>query len=118
VTAIAQNSDPFTYFGSQPVRVCANAALDNGTLSVAMLRRAAQRDMPTIAARVLLERLRTPEHRQIEHFDDLQRARIESISRTDGGAIRPFPVQVDGDYIGEHGELEIGIEPKALTIVA
>ena len=44
VTAIAQNSDPFTFFGNQPLRVCENVALDDGTLSVAMLRRAAQRD--------------------------------------------------------------------------
>src|SRR3990170_3207636 len=36
ITAIAQNSDPYTYFRDQPVRVCGGAALDNGTLSVAM----------------------------------------------------------------------------------
>ena len=34
------------------------------------------------------------------------------------GLIRPFPIQVDGDYIGDHGELEVGIRPGALTIVA
>src|SRR5947208_1907788 len=47
VTAIAQNSEPFSYFGNQPLHICENAALDSGTLSVAMLRRAAQRDVPT-----------------------------------------------------------------------
>jgi diacylglycerol kinase family enzyme len=31
---------------------------------------------------------------------------------------RPFPVQVDGDYIGEHTELDFRVEPGALTIVA
>jgi diacylglycerol kinase family enzyme len=118
VTAIAQNSDPFTYFGPRPLRVCEKAALDNGTLSVAMLRRAAQRDVPTIAARVLVPALRTPRHRQIDHFDGITEGRIESISRDAEVGMRPFPVQVDGDYIGDHGELEIGIEPGALTIVA
>ena len=118
ITAIAQNSDPFTYFGNQPVRVCENAELDNGTLSIAMLRRAAQRDVPTIAARVLMKRLRTPLHRQIEHFDTVTECRIESVSKDPEGRIRPFPVQVDGDYIGDHGELDIDIEPGALTIVA
>jgi diacylglycerol kinase family enzyme len=118
VTAIAQNSDPFTYFGSQPLRICENAVLDNGTLSVAMLRRAAQRDLPTIAARVLSKRLRTPAHRQIDHIDGVTECRVESVSHDQAGGIRPFPVQVDGDYIGAHGELNLGIEPAALTVVA
>jgi diacylglycerol kinase family enzyme len=118
VTAIAQNSDPFTYFGNQPLRICENAALDNGTLSVAMLRRAAQRDVPTIAARVLMNRVHTPDHRQIDHFDDVAQCRVESVSEDAEGRIRRFPVQVDGDYIGDHGELDVGIEPASLTVVA
>src|SRR4051794_7232071 len=117
VTAIVQNSDPFTYFGRKPLRVCEGAALDNGTLSAAMLRRAAQRDVPTIAGRVLTERVRTSSHRQIDHFEGLTEARIESISQR-GGNLRAFPVQVDGDYIGDHTEIDLGIEPGALTVVA
>jgi diacylglycerol kinase family enzyme len=118
VTAIAQNSDPFTYFGNQPLRICENAALDNGTLSVAMLRRAAQRDVPTIAARVLLDRVRTDRHRQIDHVDGVTECRVESVSEDSEGRIRQFPVQVDGDYIGNHGELDVSIEPASLTVVA
>jgi diacylglycerol kinase family enzyme len=118
VTAIAQNSDPFTYFGNQPLRVCENVTLDDGTLSVAMLRRAAQRDVPMIATRVLASGLRTSGHRQIDHFDGVTEFRIESISHDRDGLIRPFPIQVDGDYIGDHGELDVGIRPGALTIVA
>ena len=118
VTALAQNSDPFTYFGRQPVRVCEGAALDNGTLSLAVLRRAAQRDVPTIAARVLAEGLRLPHHRHIDHWEGLSQARLRSISHDREGRIRPIPVQVDGDYIGDHGELDLGIEPGALSVVA
>jgi diacylglycerol kinase family enzyme len=118
VTAIAQNSDPFTYFGRQPVRVCEGAGLENGTLSAAVLRRAAQRDVPTIAARVLSDSLSTVRHRQIAHFTGITEARIESVSTDSEGRVRPFPVQVDGDYIGDHGELSLGIEPQALTVVA
>ena len=118
ITAIAQNSDPYTYFRDQPVKVCEGAALDNGTLSVAMLKRAAQRDVPTIAARVLTDRLPTPEHRQIEHFEGVTTARVESSSRDSEGKLRSFPLQVDGDYIGDHTELDLSIEPGALTIVA
>jgi diacylglycerol kinase family enzyme len=118
ITAVIQNSDPYTYFRQQPVRVCEGAALDNGTLSAAILGRAAQRDVPTIAARVLVERLKASKHSQIEHFEGLTSGRLESISVDDGGRTRPFPLQVDGDYIGDYTELELGIEPAALTIVA
>jgi diacylglycerol kinase family enzyme len=118
ITAIAQNSDPYTYFRDHPVRVCGGAALDNGTLSLAVLRRAAQRDMPTIAARVLVDRFPTPDHRQVEHFEGVTAARVESISRDAEGRLRAFPLQVDGDYIGNHTGLDLSIEPGALTIVA
>ena len=80
VTVLAQNSDPFTYFGRRPVRVCEGIEIDDGTLSVAILRRAAQRDMGPIISRVLAERLRASRHRQIEHFDDVTEARVESVS--------------------------------------
>jgi diacylglycerol kinase family enzyme len=118
VTAVAQNSDPFTYFRNTAVRICEGVALDDGTLSIGVLRRAAQRDVPTIIARVLAKRLRATGHRQIEEFARVTEGRVESISRDREGTIRPFPVQVDGDYIGDHGELELEIEPRALSIVA
>jgi diacylglycerol kinase family enzyme len=118
ITALVQNSDPYTYFRDQALHICEGAALDNGTLSLAMLKRAAQRDVPTIAARVLSQRLATSGHRQLAHFEGVTTARVESISRDPEGRIRPFPLQVDGDYIGDHTELDLGIEPGALTIVA
>jgi diacylglycerol kinase family enzyme len=118
ITAIAQNSDPFTYFGNTPVRISEGAAFDDGALSVTLLRRAAQRDVPSIIARALSRRLLITDHRQIEHFTGVDEARIESVSRDSEGRTRLFPVQVDGDYIGDHGELELGIDPGALTVVA
>jgi len=117
ITAIAQNSDPYSYFGRQPLRVCDGVSLESGTLSLAMLRRAAQRDVPTVTARALSERLAITRHRQIEHFEGVNEARVESIS-TAGGESRPFPVELDGDYIGESTELELAVEPRALTVVA
>jgi len=118
ITVLAQNSDPFTYFGGRPVRVCEGIEIDDGTLSVAILRRAAQRDMGPIIARVLTERLRASRHRQIEHFDDVTSAVIESTTVDESGQARPFPIQVDGDYIGAEAKLELGIDPGALTVVA
>ena len=120
ITTVAQNSDPFTYFGDRAVRVCDGAALDNGTLSVAMLKRAALRDMPTVTWRCLSDSGRFPpwRHRQIDAFAGLREARVDSVSETPDGEAMGFPVQVDGDYIGDHTSLELGVDPGALTVVA
>jgi diacylglycerol kinase family enzyme len=118
VTAIAQNSDPFTYFANLPIRICEDIDLDDGTISMALLERAKQRDMIPIAARVLSRRLHASRHRKIDDFDDVHQATVRSISKDDDGQLRPFPVQVDGDYIGEHTELSFSVEPGALTVVA
>jgi diacylglycerol kinase family enzyme len=118
VTAIAQNSDPFTYFASRPIRVCEGIAIDDGTLSVGVLKRAAQRDMPTLISRLFSESKPASRHRQVEHFDDVTAATVTSISEDKDGGIRPFPLQVDGDYIGDRTRVELRADPGALTIVA
>ena len=120
ITVVGQNADPFTYFGTRPVRVCEGAALDNGTLAVAMLKRAALRDMPTVMARCLgnSSRMRPVDHRQIEAFAGVREAHVETLSRDANGDPVLFPVQVDGDFIGDHETLDLGVDPAALTIVA
>jgi diacylglycerol kinase family enzyme len=118
VTALAQNSDPFTYFSNSPIRVCENIAIDDGTLALGVLRRAATRDMPTLIARLFSERKPAATHRQIEHFPGIVEATVASVSETKDGVIRPFPVQVDGDYIGEKAQMTLRAEPGALTVVA
>jgi diacylglycerol kinase family enzyme len=118
VTALAQNSDPFTYFASRPIRVCEGIEIDDGKLAIGVLRRAALRDMPTLIPRFFSAKRPAARHRQIEHFNDVTKAAIASISQTKDGVPRPFPVQVDGDYIGEKTEIQLGVVPKALTIIA
>jgi diacylglycerol kinase family enzyme len=118
VTALAQNSDPFTYFASRQVRVCEGVQIDDGTLSVGVLERAAQRDMPTLIPRLFSETRPAAGHRRIQHFEGVTAASIASISETKDGVTRPFPVQVDGDYIGEKVRLDLRVEPGALTVVA
>jgi len=118
VTALAQNSDPFTYFASRPIRVCEGVAIDDGSLSLAILQRAAQRDMPTLIPRLFSEQRPAARHRQVEHFEDVATATVASVSETKDGISRPFPIQVDGDYIGERTRIELGVAPGALTIVA
>ena len=111
ITVLAQNSDPFTYFGGRPVRVCSDVAIDNGTIAIAVLRRAAQRDMRVRDHAPSGRGLPATEHRQIDHVAGVTEGVVESLSTTPGGEPRPFPVQVDGDYIGDHARLELGVEP-------
>jgi diacylglycerol kinase family enzyme len=118
INALAQNSDPYTYFASRPLRVCEGISLDDGTLSMVVLKRGTQRDLVTLAPRLLSESLKTANHRQIEHFDDLHGARVNSASTDSDGAPRPFPVQVDGDYIGDASRAELRVEPGALMVIA
>jgi diacylglycerol kinase family enzyme len=118
ITAIVQNSDPFTYFASRQIRVCEGISIDDGTLSLGVLKRAAQRDTPTLISRLFSETKPAARHRQVEHFDDVTAATVSSVSEDRDGALRPFPLQVDGDYIGDRTRIELSADPGALTIVA
>ncbi len=118
ITTLAQNSDPFTYFSKRPVRVCENIAIDDGTLSVGVLRKLGQRHLPTLVPRLLSKSGGAAAHRQISHFEDVTAATITSISLNPDGSLRELPVQVDGDYIGLQERVALGIEPGALRFVA
>ena len=113
VTVIVQNSDPFTYFRQRPVRVAEGAALDSGSLAVAVLRRATPLELPTLIPRLLAASSDSVlGHRQVESLPDLDGLRVEAVDD------RPFPVQVDGDYIGEFEAVEYAAVPAALTALA
>jgi diacylglycerol kinase family enzyme len=51
-------------------------------------------------------------HRQVEPLPGLDGLRVEAIDD------RPFPVQVDGDFLGEFSEVEFGVSPGALLAVS
>ena len=51
-------------------------------------------------------------HRQIEGFDAIDAARVVSLDD------RPFPLQVDGDYIGEFSEVEYRVGPRTPRVVS
>ncbi|MDQ4130317.1 MAG: hypothetical protein M3133_04900, partial [Actinomycetota bacterium] len=100
-----------TYFGRRPVRVCEHSGLETGTLSVAMLKRAAAVDVPTVAARLLSTRPAT-RHPRIEGLEGVADARLRSLSE------RPLPLQVDGDRIGDFTDVEFAASPRSLAVVA
>jgi diacylglycerol kinase family enzyme len=113
VTAIVQNSDPFTYFGSRPIRVGREVSLDSGTLSLTVLKRATPLEMPTLIPRIFSGRAGSvAAHRHVESLSGLERFRIESADE------RPFPLEVDGDFVGDIATAEFEIAPGTLRVVS
>lgn len=112
VTVIVQNGDPYTYFRDRPVSLAEDATLDSGTLSALVLERVSPLDVPTIAARALVKRLRLAKHRHIAQYTGVHQVTIRS---RDGRAI---PLQVDGDYVGAVTEAVYTLRPGALAVVA
>ena len=80
---------------------------------MAVLRRATVLEMPTLIPRVLSTRAGTVlRHRQVEGLGELQKLRVDAVDD------RPFPLQVDGDYIGEFDSVRYGVVPGGLCAVA
>src|SRR4051812_41386548 len=113
VTAIAQVSDPYTYFASRPIRLCPDVNMADGRMGMTVLKRTSLLEMPTVLARVFTANPETVQrHRQIEGFTGLDGALIESLDD------RPLPVQVDGDHIGDFVSAELSVEPGGLAVVS
>jgi diacylglycerol kinase family enzyme len=112
VTAVVQNSAPYTYFGNRPVHMGEGASLDSGDLSGVVLRRAAPIDIPTIIFRALSRHARLARHRQVHSFTAARELRVRSLDE------RLLPLQVDGDYIGEVAEAVFGVTPEGIAVVS
>jgi diacylglycerol kinase family enzyme len=113
VTVIIQNSDPFTFFRARPIRVVEPAGLETGSLTVAVLKRATAFAVPTLIPRLFSSRASSVmRHRQVEPLGELDALRVDAMDE------RRFPVQVDGDYIGEFDSVEYRAVPGGLVAVS
>jgi diacylglycerol kinase family enzyme len=90
------------------MRMTPEASLDTG-LDVLSMRRLNRRSIPRIAWQVFGS-ARHVQGRDIDYVHDASRVLVTSTE--------PFPVQVDGDGLGDHRRLEIGLAPEALWVVA
>lgn len=104
---IFMNTNPYTYLGNRAFDLAPEATLDRPLvvlafrkLSAAAIGRAA---FAAIRARPL------PRSRAYEKVVDVTSAVVSST--------KPFPYQLDGDYLGELERLELGYAPDALTVV-
>jgi diacylglycerol kinase family enzyme len=111
VTAVIQNSEPFTYFHNRPVRVTDGGALDDGVLTGAVLHRSTPTVMPSVIWRVFSKRARLTRHRAVDGFVGVDEIVVRSLDE------RPLPLQCDGDHIADVAEARFGIAPRGLTVV-
>jgi diacylglycerol kinase family enzyme len=118
VTVLAQNSDPFTYFARHPIHVCPDVRIDDGSIGMVVLKRANQLDAMGIVPRLLSSRFAAHEHKQAESFEHVAEATVRSLSTDADGQVLPFPVQVDGDFIGTREAVTLRAAPASLSIIA
>jgi diacylglycerol kinase family enzyme len=108
LSVMVGRTDPYTYYKGRPIRMTPEASFDEG-LDVISVRKLARRSIPRIAWQVFGS-ARHVQHRDIDYVHDASHVLVTSQA--------PFPVQVDGDSLGDHLRLEVEIAPEALWVVA
>ena len=108
LSVMVGRTDPYTYFKNRGVRITPEASLGTG-LDVLSLHKLKRRSVPRIALQ-LFGSARHVKGRDMSYVHDASRVSITSDT--------PFPVQVDGDSLGDHLKLEIQLAREALWVVA
>lgn len=110
VAVVVQNGRPWTYFGTHPVTVSPDAALNTGSLSATIVDQPKPWDYPTLAWRAFSGRGAAGHPRATVRTND-----CFTVERTDG---KPVDVHVDGDHIGRFARAEYGVQADALRVLA
>jgi diacylglycerol kinase family enzyme len=100
-------TDPYTYFKDRGIHMTPEASLDGG-LDVLSVRKLRRRSVPRIAWQVFGS-ARHVHGRDIDYVHDASRVLVTSA--------KPFPVQVDGDSLGDHRRLEVEVAREVLWVV-
>jgi diacylglycerol kinase family enzyme len=108
LSVMVGRTDPYTYYKDRPIRMTPDASFDGG-LDVISVRKLPRRAVPRVAWQVFGS-ARHVQNKDIDYVHDAQRVLVTSST--------PFPVQVDGDSLGDHRRLEVTLAPEALWVVA
>lgn len=109
VLAVVTNAPNLAYFKRWPVKVAPRARLEGG-LDVMAMRRFPARYVP----RMIWSLFGAGSHvdyKEVVYLHDVTTAHLRS-------STEPFPVQVDGEYVGERVELEVELVRDGLAILA
>ncbi len=108
LSVMVGRTDPYTYYKDRGLRMTPQASLDSG-LDVLSVRKLARRSIPRIAWQVFGS-ARHVQGRDIDYVHDASKVEVT--------ASEPFPVQVDGDSMGDRTHLEIELAREAIWVVA
>jgi len=105
--AIAQNTTPYTFFRSRAMRLCPDAELDGGLDLLALDSLKAR-----VAIPLVVRAFRSARHVRRRHV-----LYVKDQDRFELGCDESLPVQVDGEFIGEHRRMSIESVPAALGVL-
>ena len=105
---ICLNTNPYTYLGSRPLDLAPEATLDRGLVMVT-IRSLRLTKVLRLANSALRSNEALRKNRAVDYRTDLTEFWLEGH--------RPFPYQVDGDYLGEVTKLHFRHEPNCLRLL-
>jgi diacylglycerol kinase family enzyme len=108
LSVMVGRTDPYTYYKGRGLRMTPDASLDSG-LDVLSVRKLNRRSVPRVAVQVFGS-ARHVHGRDIDYRHDASRVVVT--------AQQPFPVQLDGDALGDQRRLEVELAREALWVVA
>ena len=108
VSVLIGRTHPYTFFKRFGVKVTPHATMDGG-LEVLTVKRLRRRSLARIAWQVLITGS-VIKRRNIEYVHDART--VEAASS------RSYPVQVDGDYMGDFDRISVRLVPDALSVIA
>jgi diacylglycerol kinase family enzyme len=108
LSVMVGRTDPYTFYKDRGLRMTPDASLESG-LDVLSVRKLNRRNVPRIAWQVFGS-ARHVQGRDIDYIHDASQVTVK--------AAEPFPVQVDGDPLGDHRRLQIDLAREALWVVA
>ena len=107
--AIVSNLPEFTYFKNLPIRVTPDATIEGG-LDVFAMKRFPMHYIP----RLLWGVFKSGAH--VRYSESIYVRDLGSASFVSSG--EPFPIQVDGEYIGERTDLKVELVEEGIGILA
>ena len=106
--AICLNTDPYTYLGSKSLNLSPDADLSRGLVAISINSLRVNR-MLNLVSGAIRGSTAFHNHSYIDYKADVSNFRVEGH--------RPFPYQVDGDYLGEVTSLDFKYTQDVLKLV-